>query len=156
MSDKTTRAVIDEFLAQKRVAIVGVPRDPKEFGSGLFREFRQRGYNVFPVNPKADTIEGERCYKRVQDIQPPVEAAMLLTSPNKTEEVARDCAAAGVKYVWFYGVSDRSAENAQAIKFCQEHGMRVIPGFCPLMYLHGTNFGHQAHGFVARIIGQAP
>ncbi len=156
MSVKTTRAEIDEFLARKRLAVIGVSRDSKEFSNSLFREFRQRGYNVIPVNPKAETVEGERCYKRVQDIEPHVEAALLLTAPAKTEEVVHDCAQAGVQYVWFYGVGERSEENAQAIKFCRERGMKVIPGFCPMMYLHGTGFGHQAHGFVSRIIGQVP
>jgi uncharacterized protein len=156
MAVTTTRVEINEFLAQKRLAVIGVSRDSDDFTYRLFHEFKQRGYNVIPVNPHAEAVEGERCFARVQDIAPEVEGALLLTSPAVNEQVVRDCAAAGVKRVWMYGVGDRSAENERAIAFCKEHGIAVIPGFCPFMYLPGTPFFHQAHGFVMRLFGQCP
>ena len=112
MTITTTRAEIEEFLALPRLAIVGVSRDEKEFGGALFRDLLQRGYQVVPVNPHVDNIAGAQCYARVQDITPPVDGALLLTAPRFNEAVAEDCAEAGVKHVWFYGVGDRSQENA--------------------------------------------
>src|SRR5690349_258401 len=93
---------IQEFLGQKRLAIVGVSKQPKDFSRSLFREFQRRGYDAVPVNPDATEIEGRPCFARVQDIQPPVTAALLMTSPAATDQVVLDCAAAGVRQVWMY------------------------------------------------------
>ncbi len=81
---------------------------------------------------------------------------MLLTSPSVNAQVVQDCAAAGVKRVWFYGVGDQSAANAEAIAFCKAQGIQVIPGYCPFMFLPGVPFYHRAHSFVARLTGQCP
>ena len=98
----TTRAAIDDFLAQKRLAVVGVSRNPKDFSQGLFRELRRRGYDVVPVNPNGTEVEGERCFPRVQDIAPPVDGALLMTPPETTERVVRDCVEAGISRIWMH------------------------------------------------------
>ena len=86
---------IEGFLAQKRMAMVGVSREPKSFSVMLFEELCRRGYDVIPVNPHMREVLGRRCFARVQDIQPPVEAALLMTSPEVTDAVVGDCAEAG-------------------------------------------------------------
>lgn len=152
----TVRSEIDAFLASPRLAVVGVARDPKEFGYRLYSDLRQWGYQVAAVNPKAATIGSDRAYARVQDIDGKVDAALLLTAPGLNEQVVHDCAEAGVKRVWFYGVSDRSSENAAAIQYCQEKGIAVIPGYCPYMFIPKAPFFHKIHGFVARLTGTCP
>lgn len=156
MSTSPVRQEIEAFWASPRVALVGVSRDPNEFGPRLFADVRKWGYDAVPVTPNATEIDGVPAYARVQDIEPGVDAALLLTAPALNEQIVRDCAEAGVKHVWFYGVSDRSAENAAAIAYCQEHGMSVVPGYCPYMFLPQSPFYHKMHGFVARMIGQCP
>ncbi len=156
MSVTTTRAEIQEFLAQKRLAIVGVSRESKCFANDLFREFRKRGYNVVPVNPHLEILEGERCFARVPEITPKVDAALLMTSGENTLQAVRDCAAAGVKYVWLYGVGGPGSVDAQALELCKQQGIQVIPGFCPYMFLPGTPFFHRMHGWVMRLTGSAP
>jgi uncharacterized protein len=156
MSTSPVRQEIEAFWSSPRLAVVGVPRDPKEFGQRLFADIRTWGYDAVPVTPNATEINGTKAYARVQDIQPGVDAALLLTAPSLNEEIVKDCAAGGVKHVWFYGVSDRSSENAAAIKYCEEHGMAVVPGYCPYMFLPRAPFFHKMHGFVARMIGQCP
>jgi predicted CoA-binding protein len=152
----TTRTEIAEFLARRRLALVGVPRNSQEFGNRLYCDLRRLGYEAIPVNPSAQTIEGERCYARVQDIVPRVDAALLLTAPSLNERIVADCAEAGIRRIWFYGVGDRSAENAKAIAFCRDHGIAVIPGFCPYMFLPRAAFYHRLHGFFARLAGAGP
>ena len=99
-----------------RLAVVGIPRDPKEFGQRLYADLRQWGYDAVPVSPHLTSVGDAPVYSRVQDIQPGVDAALLLTSPALNEQIVADCAEAGVKRVWFYGVSDRSRENEAAIR----------------------------------------
>jgi predicted CoA-binding protein len=156
MSTTTVRGQIDQFLASERLAVVGVAQSPQEFAHRLYCDMRQFGYQAIPVNPRVDNIDGERCYSRVQDITPGVQAALLLTPPSANEQVVRDCAEAGIRMVWFYGVGDRSTENAQAIAYCEQHGIEVIPGFCPYMFMSKSPFFHKLHGFVARMTGSAP
>src|SRR5215471_809977 len=101
MPAHTTRLeVIEDFLAQKRLAMVGVSRTTKDFSVLLFEELRKRGYDVVPVNPHASDILGQRCFERVQDIRPPVDTVLLMTSPAITDAVVADCVEAGVRRIW--------------------------------------------------------
>lgn len=147
---------ITEFLDHKRLAVVGVSQKPKEFSRLLFREFQKRGYDVVPVNPAADDIDGQRCFAHVQDIVPPVDACLLMTSPSVTDAVVRDCAAAGVKRVWMYRATGKGAVSNDAVKFCEAQGMSVVPGECPFMFLPGAALFHRAHGMVRKITGAYP
>ena len=147
---------IEDFLAQKRIAMVGVSRRPKDFSATLFEELCRRGYDVVPVNPNASEALGRRCFARVQDIQPAVDGALLMTSPNVTESVVSDCADAGIRRVWLYRAGGRGAVSDQAVRFCREHGIEVIPGECPFMFLSGAAFYHRVHGLIRKITGAYP
>jgi uncharacterized protein len=147
---------IEDFLAQKRIAMIGVSRRPKDFSADLFQELRRRGYDMVPVNPKVAEVMGLRCYPRVQEIQPPVDGALLMTTPEVTDEVVSDCAAAGIRRVWMYRAGGKGAVSLKAVAFCQEHGIQVIPGQCPFMFLPGAGGVHKFHGFIRKITGRYP
>jgi uncharacterized protein len=148
--------VIEDFLGQKRLAVVGVSRQPKDFSLALFREFRKRGYDAVPVNPEAEQIDEQPCFARLQSIDPPVDAALLMTSPAATDAVVRDCAEAGIKRVWMYRAGGAGAVSPEAVKFCEEQGIDVIPGECPFMFFPGGSWFHRAHGWVRKITGAYP
>jgi predicted CoA-binding protein len=156
MDMATTRRQIDDFWALKRVAVVGVSRDPKEFSNSLWQELRQRGYDALPVNPKASEIDGRPCYARVQDIEPPVEGVVIMTPPIVTEQVARDCAEAGVRHVWMHRGAGIGSVSPTAVAFCEANGIDVIAGQCPYMFLPATPFFHNLHGFVRKLTGSYP
>jgi predicted CoA-binding protein len=148
---------IHEFLRQKRLAIVGVSQKPQDFSRKLFREFQKRGYDVVPVNPAARDIEGQPCFASVRDVQPPVSAVLLMTNPATTEVVTRDCAEAGVLWVWMYRAGGTGgAVNIKAVQFCESKGITVIPGECPMMFLPDTAWFHRFHGWVKKIAGSYP
>jgi predicted CoA-binding protein len=152
----TTRIVIDEFLRQKRIAVVGVSRNPKDFSRALFREFVKRGYDVVPVNPNVAAIEGRTCYRRLQEITPPVDGALLMTSAQQCEAVVRDCAEAGISRVWMYRGAGPGAVSYEAVAFCDAHGIGVVPGHCPYMFWPDVPFFHRLHGFMAKLTGAYP
>ena len=152
----TTRERIDEFLGLKRLAIVGVSRQPQDFTRLIFREFVRRGYDVVPVNPSAGEIEGRRCFPRVQDIAPPVDGVMLLTPPKKSESVVLDCAAAGVKRVWMYRAAGKGAVSQAAVRFCKANQIHVVDGHCPHMFWRDTAFIHRFHATLLKITGAYP
>lgn len=152
----STRAEIRDFLGCRRIALVGVSRHRHDFSRHLLRELVRRGYEVAPVNPAAQEIDGHRCFARVQEIAPPVEGALLLTPPHLTEEVVRDCAAAGIGKVWMHRGGGRGSVSPAAVEFCRANGIAVVEGHCPLMFLRDTAFIHRVHGFVLRLTGGYP
>jgi len=152
---KASLEVIEDFLAQKRIALVGLSRKPIHFSAMLFQEMCRRGYDVVPVNPKACEIRGHRCYARVQDIQPPVDGVLLMTSPEITDEVVRDCAESGVQRVWMYRAGGKGAVSEAAVTFCREREISIVPGECPFKFWPHSGF-HRLHGFVLKIMGQYP
>lgn len=147
---------IESFLAQKRIAMVGMSREPKHISSLLFEEFCRRGYEVVPVNPNAPEIMGRRCFARVQDIQPAPDAALLMTPSTVTASAARDCAEAGVKRIWMFRGGGQGSVSAEAVEFCQAHGMELVPGQCPFMYLSPVRSVHRFHRFLVKITGRYP
>jgi predicted CoA-binding protein len=156
MATQASLETIEDFLAQKRIAMAGISRDPKSFSASLCEELCRRGYDVVPVNPNTAEVQGRRCFARIQDIQPPVEAALLMTSPEATEEVVQDCAEAGIRRVWMYRAAGKGSVSAKALAFCQEHGIDVVPGECPFMFLPETAGFHRFHGFIRKITGRYP
>jgi predicted CoA-binding protein len=148
--------IIEDFLAHKRIAMVGVSHDPANFSVKLFEELLRRGYDVVPVNPNLEGIGGRKCFARVQNLEPRAEAVLLMTSPEVTESVVRDCAEAGARIVWMYGAGWRGSASKNAIQFCEERGIRVVPGECPLMFLPQSGAFHRFHGFIRKVTGRYP
>ena len=152
----TTLTQIEDFLGRKRLAVVGVSRDPKDFSRRLFQELKRREYDVVPVNPDVTEVDGLRCYAHVTDISPRVEGALLMTKPAITEQVVRECEAAGIRRIWMYRASGSGAVSAAAVSFCEATGMSVVAGECPFMFLPETPWFHRFHGFCHKLIGRYP
>jgi predicted CoA-binding protein len=96
----TTRADIEDFLTQNRIAMVGVSRDPKDFSRSLFREMRKRGYDMVPVNLFAEDIEGEECFQSLHSVNPAVDGVLLMTPFWEAERIVEECAELGIPRVW--------------------------------------------------------
>lgn len=152
---RSSLETIEEFLAHKRVAMVGVSRDARDFSVMLFNELVHRGYDMVPVNPRAAEVGGRPCFAAVQDVQPRVEAALLMTAPEVTESAVQDCAKAGIEWIWMYRAGGRGAVSSKAVEFCEKHGMRVVAGECPYMFLPNAGL-HRLHGFIRKITGNYP
>jgi hypothetical protein len=153
---ESARQAIADFLAQKRIALIGASRNPKDFNATMFRDLRRHGYDVVPVNPNAKEIDGVPCYERVQEINPPVEAALVMTKPDAAATVVKDCLEAGIKRVWLYRAAGQGAMSAAAVDFCRSNGISVVPGFCPYMFLPETPWFHRLHGFFLKITRSYP
>jgi predicted CoA-binding protein len=147
---------VQDFLAQKRFAFIGVSRQPKDFSRALFREFQSHGYEPVPVHLEVSEIEGTPTFARLRDIQPPVESVLLMTSPTVTNLLVRECVEAGIKRVWFYRAAGQGAITDSALEICEANGIRTVPGECPFMFLGGTPWFHRLHGLVKKIMGAYP
>ena len=141
----------NDFLAQRRLAVVGVSRDARDFSRGLFRELLRRGYDLVPVNVMGGSVDGLPCARRVQDVQPPVDGALVMTPPGQAEQVVRDCVAAGIPRVWLHRGIGPGAMSDGAVSLCRENGIAVVEGECPYMFLPSSGFVHRTHGFFRRL-----
>ena len=152
-----TLEVIENFLAQKRFALAGLSRNAGSDSRRLFEELRNRGYDIVPLNPNAIQMDGQRCFSRVQDIQPPVQGVLVMTSPQVAETVVNDCVAAGIRRIWLYrGAAGKGSVSERALAVCKQRGIEVVAGQCPFMFLPGSAGVHRFHGFVRKIIGRYP
>lgn len=143
-----TAARISDFLAQNRLALIGVSREKRSYSRALLTALRRHGHEVVPVNPVAPEIEGLICYPRVQDIPSPVDGALVVVGPKHMDAVLMECLERGIPRVWV-PMPRRGAGREGAERLRQE-GLSVIYGFCPLMFLPQANFLHHLHGYIER------
>ncbi len=152
----SSMSVVQDFLAQKRIAMVGVSRDPKDFSRSLFHDLCLQGYDVVAVNPYAKDIDGRPCAASLREVQPPPDGVLVMTSADATDSIVETCGELGVKRVWLYRAAGAGAVSESAVRFCQEHGVSVVAGECPYMFLPGAPWFHKVHGFISKITGTYP
>jgi uncharacterized protein len=147
---------IQDFLAEKRLAIVGVSRNAKDYTRIVFAEFVKRGYDAIPINPQATEIDGKPCLGRLIDIKPPVQTALFLVPPQVSDDMMQDCADAGIKKIWFRRKLRHGEHSSNTIAFCKEHKVSVIDGLCPMMFLPEAESIHRFHAYLLKMFGKYP
>jgi uncharacterized protein len=140
----TISEAASEFLGHKRVAVTGVSRKPKNHGSNtVYKRLRERGYEVFAVNPNAHEVEGDPAYRDLRSIPGGVEAVVIGTRPEIAEQTMRECANLGIKHVWMHRGPGGGSVSAAATAHGRERGITVIDGGCPCMFDPTADFGHK-------------
>ena len=141
---QNSREAAAEFLANGRVAVTGVSRIPKTHGSNtVYRRLRDRGYDVFAVNPNADTVEGDPAYQDLKSIPGGVDAVVIGTRPELAEGTMRECAELGITQVWMHRGPGAGSVSDAATAYGRQHGITVIDGGCPLWFAPVSDFGHK-------------
>jgi predicted CoA-binding protein len=149
--------VAAEFLATKRIAVTGVSRDPAGHGANVvYDRLRQRGYEVFAVNPNADEIGGELCYHDLKSIPDGVGAVVIGTRVETAEATMRECVELGIPLVWMHRSFGPGSVSPAAAEFGRKHGVTVIAGGCPLMFPPASDPGHRVIGWVCAMTGVLP
>jgi len=159
MNTTTLETKIHDFLGQKRIAIAGVSRDNGHHPAGnlIYRRFKSTGHEVFAVNPHMQTFEGDRCYPGLQSIPGGVDGVVIITRPEITEQIVRDCAEAGVPRVWMHqSLGKGSSVSPAAVDYCRQHDISVIAGACPMMYGTGVDLGHTCMRWILGLTGGLP
>ena len=146
-----------EFRANKRVAVTGVSRTPKSHGGNIvYQRLRERGYEVFAVNPNADEVEGDPCYLDLKSIPDGVEAVVIGTRPEIAEETMRECADLGIRFVWMHRAFGGGSVSDRATEYGRQHGITVIDGGCPLMFEPTSDPGHKVLRALCTMTGKVP
>ena len=154
----TMQEATTNFLAHKRIAVVGVSRSPNGAANLIYRKLRASGHTVFAVNPNATTVEGDVSYPNLKAIGQQPDGVVIVTKPAATDQVVRECAELGIKNVWMHNGLHAlgSSVSPQAVAFCREHGMTAIPGGCPMMYCQDADLGHRVMRWFQDITGNLP
>ena len=146
-----------EFLAGRRIAVTGVSRHPESHGANVvYRRLRDRGYEVFAVNPNADEVEGDRAYSALADIPGGVDGGVIATRPEAAEGTVRECAGLGIGHVWMHRGPGAGSVSPEATAWGREHGITVIDGGCPCMFGPTADAGHRMMRMVFTLTGNVP
>jgi predicted CoA-binding protein len=156
MTAVVARAAAD-FLGQRRIAVAGVSREPAAHGGNVvYRRLRERGYEVFAVNPNAETVEGDTCYHDLASIPGGVDAVVIATNPQDTPSVVEDCRQLGIRRVWMHRSFGGGSVEVASVRAGRDAGMTVIAGGCPLMYEPTDDTVHRCIGWVVDHTGSRP
>lgn len=153
----TLKEAAAEFLALKRIAVTGVSRNPQGHGGNVvYQRLRQRGYQVFAVNPGATDVEGDRCYPDLRSIPGGVDAVVLAARPEVADATMRECAELGIRHAWMHRSFGPGSVSEAAAAWGREHGIRVIAGGCPLMFRPAADAGHKVMRVLLTLAGRVP
>ena len=159
METTTLETKVRDFLAQKRIAVAGVSRDKRNHPAGnlIYQRLKKSGHDVFPVNPNMRTFEGDRCYPDLQSIPGGGDRVVIVTRPEVTERIVRQCGDAGVRRVWMHrSIGKGSSVSPEAVEYCRQRDITVIAGACPMMYGDNVDFGHTCMRWILRLTGGLP
>ena len=159
MHTTTLEGKVDDFLAQKRIAVAGVSREKNTHpvGNLIYHRLKSTGHAVFAVSPHMQTFEGDRCYPNLQSIPDGVDGVVIITRPGTTEQIVRDCHSAGVRRVWMHQSRVKGTSvSREAVEFCHQHDISVIAGACPMMFGPGVDFGHTCLRMYLKLTGGLP
>ena len=119
--------LINRVLDKKTViAVVGASRNPEKYGHQVYKDLKTAGYRVYPVNPNAREILGDRVYPDLKSLPVKPDVVNIVVPPKVTEETVKTCRELGIKTVWM----QPGSESEQAIDFCKTNNIDVIHGVC--------------------------
>jgi predicted CoA-binding protein len=152
--------MVHDFLAQKKIAVVGVS-DKRETGCNMaYSKFKENGYHVYPVNPRISNYDGVTCYPDLKSIPDKPDAVFILASPKVTDQIVQECVDLGIKHVWMHCMmgtkpglaASMTSVSQEAVEMCNANGITVIPGSCPNQFLD-PDFGHKMMRGMWRMFG---
>jgi len=154
---QTMKQAAEQFLRHRRIAVTGVSRTPAGHGANsVYRRLRERGYQVFAVNPAAEQVEGDKCHHDLASVPGGVDAVVIGTRPQTAEATVRECVELGIPMVWMHRFSGTGSVSAAAARYGREHGLTVIEGGCPLMFDPTADSAHRFMRLIGTATGAVP
>jgi predicted CoA-binding protein len=144
----------EAFLAGPRIAVVGASDEKGNMGGTILHQLWLHGREVVPIHPRARLVDGHRCSRTIGDVPDPVDGVIVVVPAAEAVDVVRQCIAAGVPAIWlFKGIGGEGAVSDEAVALCEEAGVPVVAGACPLMFIRPVGAIHRLHRVVRRARG---
>lgn len=147
---------IEQFLTEKRVAFVGGSRQPGKFGNTVYKQLRKSGYDLHPIHPEADSIEGDACVRSVRELPGDVHALMAIARLRVIASVLSEVPESNISSLWVFWGPDKHPEIEAELDRLRASGVSVISGYCPCMFIEPVGSFHALHRFFARLLGKYP
>ncbi len=145
------------FLAHRRIAVTGVSRHADDHGANVvYTRLKERGYEAFAINPNTDTVEGDTAYPNLAAVPGGVGAVIIGTHADRALDTVKEAEQLGIKDVWMHRSFGPGSVSKEATHYARDHGMRVIPGGCPLMFGDTADGGHRMMCSVMKLTGKVP
>lgn len=150
----THQQKVDDFLAQKRIAVCGLSRTKDSGAGAIYLKLRENHYQVIPIHPEAESLHGDTCYPNLSSIPGGVDAVFIMNSPDISEGIVYEAAKLGIKRVWMHNNALMpSSVSKEAVDFGYQHDMNVIDVACPMMYIKPDIF-HSCMRWMLRARGK--
>ena len=147
-----TKKEIDSFFKEKKLAIAGVSKNVKKFGGLIYKEMKEKGYDVIAINPNHNDINGDPCYKDVATIPPAYDKLLIITPSSKTEGIVEQAVEKGIKYIWI----QQKSETPKAIEIAKNNNIKLIHGKCVFMFTEPLRGIHKFHRGLSKFFGRYP
>lgn len=148
--------LVRDFLAQRRIAVAGVSRDPQQAANLIFRKLRDSGHEVVAVNPRAAEVEGVACYRDLKSAPGPIDGVVIVTPADAALAIVEECSAIGIPRVWMHRGAGAGSVSDAAVAHCRKSGIRVIAGGCPMMFCEPVDIAHRCMRWVLGAMGRLP
>ncbi len=148
----TKKQTIDSFLSLRKIAVVGVSKNPKKFGTLCYQFLKQNNYKVFPVNHNLIEFDNGKCYPDLTSIPEKVDGALLVVPGVQTEKVVEEAKDLGIEYIWM----QTGAESKKAIEFCEDNNINVVHNECIFMFAEPVKGAHKLHRTIRKIFRKLP
>jgi len=149
------KAIIEKFVGDKNIALIGVSADKQKFGNALLHELTKKGYTVFPVHPTLTEVEGIKCYPDVKTLPGDVTNLILVVNPLAAAQIIPQLKDSSIRRVWLHRGAGKGVASVAAIEACKENGIEVVYGFCPMMFFSPSGI-HSFHFWLRKKFGKVP
>ena len=148
----TKQSAVTNFLKNKSIAVVGVSRDKRKFGYIAYKNLKDKGYKVIPVNPNVDTADSDKCYPNLSSIKEKFDGVLLVIPPAQSEKVVKEAHTLGIKSIWF----QQGSSSDEALKFCEGNNIEYVSGECIMLFTEPVESFDKFHRWVWKIFGKLP
>jgi len=147
--------IIEKFVRDKNIALIGVSSDKQKFGNAIVAELTKKGYTIFPVHPTLAEVDGMKCYPDVESLPDYVTNLILVVKPQITEQIIPQLKNSSIQRVWMHRGAGKGSASVAAIEACKNNGIEVVYGFCPMMFLAPSGI-HNFHFWLRKNFGKVP
>lgn len=148
----TSKTLVEDFISQKNIAVIGVSRKKTKFGNAIYKEMKKKDYKVFPVNPNCSDFEGDKCYPNLSSIPENIDGVVINIPPQKAVDVLKDVNGAGIKRVWL----QQGSQSDEAVKYCEDNNINCVSNECIIMFTKPLGFVHRVHKWIWKVMGKLP
>jgi predicted CoA-binding protein len=148
----TSKSAVDNFTSLKRLAVVGISRNPKKFGNYIYKNLSERGFDLFPVHPEMKEYEGVQCHSNLVELTGKIDGVVINIPPENALAAVKEADKAGIKNIWL----QQGSSNEDVIEFCKGKGLNFVHGECIIMFTEPVESFHKFHRFIWKLIGKYP